>query len=315
MLQRYHRHMQTSIILFLSLANVGFGYCGEIAPPTGAGAVGLCYFLLITTQTPTLVRKEDRKSPIISNSNLRITPCPIAFSNSDDPVEKMIGQSRYALLLRRQVAGTLSEEHFRLALDAFQQGMSPVPEGDVLVGGCSVFTGDDSGNPDAAASSTGILVHVEPFFLDRYPITNRQYYEFVAGGGYHEMTLWDKKIWPAVLDMVDQTGLPGPRSWRNGCYLQDEENLPVVGISWYEAEACAHWLCKRLPTDAEWVKAASWPISIDATTLVHRRYPWGDAMDHTCANVWESGHNRIVPVGAFAEGASVGGVFQLIGNV
>ncbi len=75
------------------------------------------------------------------------------------------------------------------------------------------------------------------------------------------------------------------------------------------------WLCKRLSTDAEWVKAASWPIPIDGKTLAHRRYPWGDAMDRQRANVWGSGPNRVVDVHEFAEGVSVAGIHQLIGNV
>ncbi len=58
--------------------------------------------------------------------------------------------------------------------------------------------------------------------------------------------------------------------------MPQQEDHPVVGVSWYEAAAYARWVGKRLPTDAEWVKAASWPVSVSATTRVQRRYPWGD---------------------------------------
>ena len=309
------RNLQTSITLVFCLLNFSAGCYGGNASLTGGGAVGICYFLLMTSQAYDPERKEDRHSPTVSEIITPIAQPRIERPTSDDPVEQMVYQSRYALLLLRQVAETLTDAHFQLAIDAFQQEMALVPEGDVEVEGGPAFAPDDLAEVAADHVPGGSLFHVEPFFLDRYPVTNRQYYEFVVGGGYREMELWEKSIWPAVLDMVDRTGSPGPRFWQSGCYLPGEEELPVVGISWYEAAACARWLCKRLPTDAEWVKAASWPISIDAKTLVHRRYPWGDAMDRARANLWSSGPNRIVAVQGFAGGANVGGIHQLIGNV
>ena len=158
-------------------------------------------------------------------------------------------------------------------------------------------------------------MHVAPLFLDRYAVTNRQYYEFVAAGGYRDMTLWDQQTWPAVLDLVDQTGKPGPAFWQHGRYLPGEDDLPVVGVSWYEAQACARWLGKRLPTDAEWVKAACWPVATDGTAMIQRRFPWGDSLDRSRANLWGSGPNRVVAVGEFPSGASVGGIYQMVGNV
>jgi gamma-glutamyl hercynylcysteine S-oxide synthase len=315
MLRPCQRHLRASIVLLLCLLNFSVGYCGGDPSSTGGGAVGMCYFLLITTQTHDPARREKQSRPAVPDIALPTAQPFVERLKSDDPVEEMISQSRYALLLMRQVAGKLSEEQFHLAIDAFQQGMALVPEGDVEVDVGIEFVADDFSEAPADRSLAGCLFHVEPFFLDRFPVTNRQYYEFVAADGYRDMALWDKRIWPAVLDMVDRTGLPGPRSWKNGRYLPGEEDLPVVGIGWCEAAACARWLCKRLPTDAEWVKAASWPVPIDAKTLASRRYPWGDAMDRTRANVWGSGPNCIVAVEEFAEGVSVGGIYQLIGNV
>ncbi len=118
-----------------------------------------------------------------------------------------------------------------------------------------------------------------------------------------------------MLDFVDQTGRPGPRYWRNGTYPPGREDHPVVGVNWYEASAYARWVGKRLPTDAEWVKAASWPVRLSPTTRLQRRYPWGDTMDRSKANVWGSGPGDTVPVQQFAGGVSVGGVYQLSGNV
>ena len=82
-----------------------------------------------------------------------------------------------------------------------------------------------------------------------------------------------------------------------------KKDHPVVGVSWYEAAAYARWAGKRLPTDAEWVKAGSWPASSRRRPRrSQRRYPWGDAMDRSRANLWGSGPKGTVPVTAFADG-------------
>jgi iron(II)-dependent oxidoreductase len=171
------------------------------------------------------------------------------------------------------------------------------------------------GGGSAQASAAGRLVRVERFFLDRFPVTNKLFQEFVAAGGYQQEALWEKAIWPLVPTLVDHSGAPGPRYWNKGRFPAGEEDFPVVGVSWYEAAACARWLGKRLPGDAEWLKAGSWPVSVSAAACSQRRYPWGNEMDLKRANLWGAGPNRIVPVHEFAEGMSVGGVYQMIGNV
>ena len=75
------------------------------------------------------------------------------------------------------------------------------------------------------------------------------------------------------------------------------------------------WMGKRLPTDAEWVKAACWPVATDGEAMIQRRFPWGDGLDRSRANLWGSGPNRVVTVTEFSSGASVGEIYQMIGNV
>jgi len=241
-----------------------------------------------------------------------------ASSNSDDVeslVGRMLANGRYGLLLRPQIAQNLSIELYAKAKAALEEEMGLVPQGEVHLEPSvfyvdyALFVTDDCDAP------RGLIIPVHSVFLDRYPVTNNQFQRFVSAGGYQEMAIWDREVLPAVLDFTDTTGQPGPRFWKNGHYPAGEANLPVVGVSWFEAVAYSRWLGKRLPTDAEWVKAGSWPVTLSPGTHLQRKYPWGDTMDRRKANVWGSGPGRIVPVDEFAEGVSVGGLYQLIGNV
>jgi len=220
-------------------------------------------------------------------------------------VDEMLAQGRYALLLRPQLIGNLSPEQLARTRAALADGMGLVPEGFVTLR--PPFTDESAGEAP--------LLRLEAYYLDRYPVTNSQYAHFVASGGYEQMQIWDPEIWAALLDFVDTTGHPGPRNWKNGRFPRGEEHHPVAGVCWYEAVAYARWIGKRLPSDAEWVKAGSWPVSIPGHPLLSRRYPWGEAMDRSRANLWGSGPGHTVSVLEFPSGVSVGGVHQLIGNV
>jgi iron(II)-dependent oxidoreductase len=225
-------------------------------------------------------------------------------------VDKMLAEGRCALLLREQLIGNLNPERLQCAVQAFNHAMSLVPEGSVLVRSGRLE------NTDSRDEQTGDrLVNVESVYLDRYCVTNQQFQRFVAAGCYEQASLWDLEIRPGVAGFVDRTGRPGPRFWQGGTFPSDQPNHPVVGVSWYEAVAYARWVGKRLPTDAEWIKACGWPVPTSTSRPKQRTYPWGETMDLRFANLWGSGANGIVAVDQFPDGASVGGVFQLIGNV
>lgn len=223
-------------------------------------------------------------------------------------VDNMLYEGRYALLLRPQLIANLSDDQIERAREALADNMCVVPGGEVVVR--QVIAEDDA---DPLADHADVL-RVEAYYLDKNPVTNEEYFRFTSGGGYEQMAIWDRDIWPAVLDFVDQTGHPGPRFWREGTFPRGQERCPVVGISWYEAAAYARWVGKRLATDAEWVKAGSWPLSIPGQPPVERRFPWGEAMDRARANIW-GGAGHVVTVDEYSSGTSVGGVQQLIGNV
>jgi gamma-glutamyl hercynylcysteine S-oxide synthase len=302
-----------AVILALSLACWVLGWLAAGPVYLGGGTIGLGYVLFRAAGGYRLrrsARAAEKRRPLPRPAKPTERSRP---ANPNDPgalVDEMLAQGRCALLLRPQIAGNLSEPQVRRALVSLNEAMALVPEGDVTLEPLSQSLDLHQLDDDAPH-----VVRVAPVFLDRYPVTNRQFYEFVVGGGYEQVALWDTAIWTAVLAMTDRTGKPGPRYWMDGVYLEGEEDHPVVGVSWYEAAAFARWIGKRLPSDAEWVKAGTWPLPSGGGIHSQRRYPWGDTVDRGKANLWGSGPERVVSVREFTEGVSVGGVHQLIGNV
>ena len=99
------------------------------------------------------------------------------------------------------------------------------------------------------------------FFIDRFEVTNKEYYEFVRQGGYEKDEYWvtlldhmkDSAEYKAIRStFVDITGLAGPSTWENGTYKDGQENYPVSGVNWYEALAYAQFIGKEIPTKDHW---------------------------------------------------------------
>jgi hypothetical protein len=158
-------------------------------------------------------------------------------------------------------------------------------------------------------------LEVPAFLMDQHEITNREYFNFVSSGGYREKKYWDDSIiinglpisWEqAMRSFVDKTGIPGPRLWSGGRYLDEKKDHPVVGISWYEATAYARWVKKKLPTWDEW-----WLAALGGTGSV---FPWGDDVMSSSrrANFDPKGTQ---PVESFPLGASPYGCTDMAGNV
>ncbi len=112
------------------------------------------------------------------------------------------------------------------------------------------------------------LPNLDPgdYYLDRFEVTNRQYQEFVDGGGYQNPGHWTEPFledgmelsWEeAMASFRDATGRPGPATWQLGTYAEGQDSFPVGGVSWYEAAAYCAFVGKSLPTIYHWYKAAA----------------------------------------------------------
>ncbi|HEY8983258.1 MAG TPA: ergothioneine biosynthesis protein EgtB [Streptomyces sp.] len=188
---------------------------------------------------------------------------------------------------------------------------------EVLVPGGEFTMGTDSEPWALDNERPAHRVEVADFHLDTTPVTNGAYLRFIEDGGYDEPRWWH----PAGWAHIRQHGIRAPQFWHSdsGQWLRRRfgatevvpPDEPVVHVSWYEADAYARWAGRRLPTEAEWEKAARH----DPASGRSMRYPWGDANpspEH--ANLGQR-HLRPAPAGSYPEGESPLGIRQLIGDV
>ncbi len=164
--------------------------------------------------------------------------------------------------------------------------LSPIKEEMVLIPGGNFVQGTPHGGYNEGPERT---IALEAFWINRFEVTNHQYFEFVRATGH-------RKPSPPSRYAKRLTQLRGP-------------NQPVTYVSWYDADAYCRWKGKRLPTEAEWEKAMR---GADG-----RLWPWGNQSDRYAANLGEAedGFESSAPVGSFPQDKSVFGVYDGFGNL
>ena len=167
------------------------------------------------------------------------------------------------------------------------QGMVLIPEGEFVMGSEDAIADNDE-QPEHT-------VFIDAFFIDENEVTNAEFREFVLANPQ-----WQK-------DKIDERFKDGNylSDWDRNNFPHDEDNHPVRYVSWYAAMAYAQWVDKRLPTEAEWEKAARGGLN-------GKKYPWGDLISERKANYGKLiGHTT--PVGEYPPNDF--GVYDMSGNV
>ncbi len=152
----------------------------------------------------------------------------------------------------------------------------------VLIPAGKFLMGTDLKNADAASHPQHV-VYLKAYRIDKYLVTNAQYARFIAATGHRP-----------------------PSDWKNGKLQQGVLLYPVTLVNWYDASSYAKWAGKRLPTEAEWEKAAR---GTDG-----RRWPWGNEMDPARLNTYYN-VGSATDVTKYSNGVSPYGVFDMAGNV
>ena len=206
---------------------------------------------------------------------------------------------------------TLTESP-RLGLCAVQIGET-TPKRELLVlipAGPFTMGSTDYGNEGPVHQ-----VWLDAFWTARTPVTNTQYAEFIAAGGYGERKYWTEAGW----QWKERERRTQPREWDE---RKSKRDHPVQEITWYEAVAYARWRGAMLPSEAQWEKAARGGLQIpNPQSLIpnphpERWYPWGDEFDKKKCNTEESGIGDTTPVGKYSpEGDSPYCLADMAGNV
>lgn len=209
----------------------------------------------------------------------------------------------------------LGDPSFRPQDVARREGRA-LPSAEVFVEGGPFVMGTNDDPWALDVERPAHVVNVPSFFIDTAQVTCAQFQAFIEEGGYQRRELWSEAGWSFIHDEA----IVAPLYWQRGgdCWLRRrfatlEEvpaDEPVQHVSCYEAEAYARWANKRLPTEAEWEKAAAWDAKEGK-----RRMPWGDdGPTERHANL-ALGRHGPMPTGAFPEGVSPCGAHGMLGDV
>ena len=160
------------------------------------------------------------------------------------------------------------------------------PEDMVLVNAGGFTRGiDNTKNNTFMDEAPAKMIYLSSYYIDKYEVSNSKYTEFIIATDHPAPAYWDQR-------------------------KLNQPSQPVTGVNWFDADTYCHWANKRLPTEAEWEKAARGPAG--------STYPWGDKLEYSKANFakGKSGQKYITDsVDAHPDGISYYGAYNMAGNV
>lgn len=203
---------------------------------------------------------------IETDADVTLEECPVH--------KELVKKNRMRITTPSQVGKldtvTILESELISGIDNKQTEMVKIPAGDFQMG-----------SQDFDDAKPVHTVYMHAFYMDVYPVTNAQYRQFVKA-----------------------TGHPEPHYWSDEKFNQPHQ--PVVGVSWYDAMAYAEWAGKRLPTEAEWEKAAR-------GGLEGKKYPWGDEEPDDKRANYDENVGETTEVGQYPPNDY--GLYDMAGNV
>ena len=234
-------------------------------------------YTLLQVDDQNKLNTEERESELSAEDQLASIEPEISFSTPEvkSPILASLGEESLLSTVSPEPASKV-EQTLQVVLEDDPPGMIIEPEDLHAMVEIRMET---------RVSSSELQTSSQGFSIDKFPVTNREYLTFV-----HE------------------TGHRAPFHWISGTYDQiDESGLkPVTYVSWEDADAFCSWEGKKLPTNAQWERAAK------GNSMT--RYPWGNDYQHRFANTKESG-GGIVAIGNFPLNVSPFGVYEMVGNV
>jgi formylglycine-generating enzyme required for sulfatase activity len=166
------------------------------------------------------------------------------------------------------------------------KAITAVPDDMVLINAGGFTRGvDNTKGENFSDEAPAKMIYISSYYLDKYEVSNAKYTEFIIATDHPAPAYWDHR-------------------------KLNQPNQPVTGVNWFDANTYCHWANKRLPSEAEWEKAARGPAG--------SIYPWGNKLEYSKANFakGKSGQKYITDsVDAHDDGVSYYGVYNMAGNV
>ena len=252
--------------------------------PRADGRTEAQWRTLLNEARHVLMDAEARQVYILSLQNSDLSPIEIISGEAESVPEQTLA---------------IPTEYDASSVPTENDGMTLIPSGDFQMGSNEIVAYNDE--------KPVHTVYLDAFNIDKYPVTNAQYKAFVdANPEWCKPTKWYQQRKSDFIH-IQKSLHDGDylKNWNYNDFPRGEADHPVTWVSWYAAMAYAKWVGKRLPTEAEWEKAAR-------GGLTGMKYPWGDSIDSSYLN-FDAYVGMTTAIGKYP--ANGYGLHDIVGNV